>query len=39
MEMQMLGANHHIEFRETGGGAGRRTGGAEGDCSPIRKTT
>jgi hypothetical protein len=39
LQMQMLGANHQTEFMERGGGIGRKTGVAEGDCNPIRRTT
>jgi hypothetical protein len=33
------GANHQTELRDPGGGAGRRTAGAEWDCNPIGRTT
>jgi hypothetical protein len=36
--MAMLGADYQTELREHGVGAGR-TGGAEGDCYPIKRTT
>ena len=36
--MWMLGANHQTELREPGAGAGRRTGGPEGDYNPIGRT-
>jgi len=35
----MLGANHQTELRDPGGGAGRRTEGAEGDSNPIGRIT
>jgi len=38
MQMGMLGANHQTELREPGGGAGRRTGGTEGDFNPVERT-
>jgi hypothetical protein len=34
--MWMLRVNHQTELRDSSGGDDRRTGGAEGDCSPIR---
>jgi len=37
--MWMLVANYQIELRDAGGGAGRRTGGAKGDCNSIGRTT
>jgi len=37
--MWILGASHQTELKEPSGGAGGRTGVAEGDCSPIGKTT
>jgi hypothetical protein len=39
IEQYMLGANRPTELREPGGGAGRRTGEAEGDCNLIGITT
>jgi hypothetical protein len=33
--MWMLRSNHQTELRDPGCGAGRRTGGAEGDCKAI----
>jgi hypothetical protein len=39
MQMWMLGANHQTELRDHGGGAGRRTGRAKGDCNPIGRIT
>ena len=39
MQMWMLGANHQTELREPGGGAGRRTGGADRGCNFIGRTT
>jgi hypothetical protein len=38
MQMWTLGANHQTELRDPGGGAGGRTGGAEGYCNPIERT-
>jgi hypothetical protein len=35
MQMWMLRANHQTELRDPGGGAGRRTAGAEGGCNPV----
>jgi len=34
----MLGANHPTDVGDPGGGAGRRTRGAEGDCTPIGRS-
>jgi hypothetical protein len=39
MQMWMLGVNKKTELKEPVGGAGRRTGKAEGDYNPIRRTT
>jgi hypothetical protein len=39
MQMWLLGANHQTEHSKSGGGAGGRTGGLEGDCNPIGRTT
>jgi hypothetical protein len=39
MQLWMLGANHQTELSDPGGGAGWRNGAAEGDCTPIGKTT
>jgi hypothetical protein len=38
MQMWMLGANHHTDLRDPGGGTGRRTGEEERDCNPIGRT-
>ena len=35
----MLGANHQTELRDPGGGDGKRTKGAEGNCNPMGRTT
>ena len=35
----MLGANYYIELWDPDWGAGRRIGGAEGNCNPIGRTT
>jgi len=39
MQMWMLEVNHQTELRKPGGEAGRRTGGVEGNCNPIGRTT
>jgi hypothetical protein len=39
MLMWMLGANYQTELRKLGRGAVGRTGGADGDCNPIGRTT
>jgi hypothetical protein len=38
-QKQMIGAKPQAELREPSRRAGRRTGGAEGDCNPIGRTT
>jgi hypothetical protein len=38
MQMWILAVNHQTELRDPGGGAGRRTGGAEGNCNLIGRT-
>jgi hypothetical protein len=38
MQMWMLGVNYQVELRASGGGAGRRTGEAEGNCNSIERT-
>jgi hypothetical protein len=39
MQLWILRAKHQTKLREPGGGAGSRTGGAEGDCNPTGRTT
>jgi hypothetical protein len=38
MQRRMLRAKHQAELRKLGGRAGRRNGGAKGDCNPVRET-
>jgi hypothetical protein len=38
-QMWVLRANHQTDLRDPDGGASRRTGGAEGNCNPIGRTT